>query len=46
LPPMEVEQQAEEAREKAVNDLLDFLDNKSTDEIIALTKEIKRADAA
>ena len=44
LPPMEVEQQAEEAREKAVNDLLDFLDNKSTDEIIALTKKIKRDD--
>jgi len=44
LPAMEAEQKSEEARQEALDDLLDSLDDKSTDEVIALTKKIKRDD--
>jgi len=43
LPEMEAEQQKEDAEQEAYDNLLNSLSNKTTAEVVALTKQLKRA---
>ena len=46
LPEMEAEQQKEDAEQEAYDNLLSYLSNKTTAEVVALTEQLKRTDAA
>jgi len=47
LPEMEAKQREEDADQEAYDNLLNYLgNNKTTEEVVALTKQLKQADAA